>query len=76
MYIAAALLASKRMPAHPIFPFNIIENFTTSFALDSVFICSKDFRFCTETRHMVLQATPKFGEIAHNLHKTCFDEVI
>ena len=38
----------------PVFQYNIIENFPTSFARNSVFVGSNDFKFGTETRSMVL----------------------
>ena len=52
-------MIGKRMP--PAFPCNITENSPTSFARNSVFVGSNDFKFGTETRFMVLQTISKFG---------------
>ena len=44
----------------PIFPYNRRKNSPTSFARNSVFVGSNDFKFGTETRFIVLQAISKF----------------
>ena len=45
----------------PIFPYNIIENFPTSFACNSLFVGSNDFKYDTKTCFIVLLAVSKFG---------------
>ena len=51
------MLVGKKMP----FPYNVIENSPTSLAHKTVFVDLNNFKFGTETHHMVLSTMSKFG---------------
>ena len=66
-----------RQNAHqPSFPYDVIENYPSSLAHNSVFDGPNDFKFGTETSYMVQKAIPKFGKVDHHWHNHVFDDVI
>ena len=71
------MLVGKRSAHQLIFPYNKIKHSLTSFAPNSAFNGPNDFKFGTETYHIIstYRSLQNLGEVDHNLRYHIFYDV-